>query len=506
MKKMFNFFLGCVILVFRIGSYKRVDSMNIFIGTYHIVKKILFFPLDLVENIRKRKIQDELREEQNIRKKKLLQETMGTISSVEQVEDKLKRAAEVDPKDLITFNYTAKNEMGKLVKGNFDAKSKEEVEAFLINEGYEVIKIEAKKKYSLDMDISLFGNKMSSGDLSFALTQLSTYLKAGISLVDSVRILSKQTEKAGRKKIYDRIVYDLVAGENFSRALDNQGDVFPRLLINMVKTSEMTGDLPTVLDEMSEYYTSIEQTKKQMISALTYPIVIFVVSLIVIIFCLVYVVPSFVKMYAETESSLPGITVFTINASNFVSQYYILIIAIIAIILIVLATAYKNVKSFRRKFQILLMKTPVVGKIIIYSEVSMFTRTFSQLLNHSVHITDSMAILSKISNNEVYKEIIMNTLDTLSKGGKISESFKGHWAFPIVAYEMLLTGESTGKLGEMMEKVADHYNNLHKNAITTVKSLIEPITIICLAFAVGFIFLSIIIPMFDIYGAVGSMN
>ena len=151
------------------------------------------------------------------------------------------------------------------------------------------------------------------------------------------------------------------------------------------------------------------------------------------------------------------------------------------------------------------MKTPVIGKIIIYNEVSMFTRTFAQLLNHSVHITDTMAVLSKISNNEVYKEIIMNTLDTLSKGGKISESFHGQWAFPVVAYEMLVTGESTGKLGEMMEKVADHYTNLHKNSITTVKSLLEPMTIIFLAFAVGFILLSIVIPMFDIYGAVGSM-
>ena len=100
----------------------------------------------------------------------------------------------------------------------------------------------------------------------------------------------------------------------------------------------------------------------------------------------------------------------------------------------------------------------------------------------------------------------MNTLDTLSKGGKISESFHDQWAFPVVAYEMLVTGESTGQLGDMMEKVANHYSDLHKNAITTVKSLIEPITIIVLAFAVGFILLSIIIPMFDIYGAVGNMK
>lgn len=479
--------------------------MNIFIGTYHLVRKTFLFPLDLISNIKAKKIEEELKEETEERKKKLLQETIGSVSSVEQVENSLKEE-NLDKKDLITFNYTVKNSSGKIIKNSFDAKNIEEVNAFLIGEGYEVVKIEPRKKYSLDMNLTLFDGKLKSGELSFVLTQLSTYIKAGIPLVDSVRILAKQTEKPHKKKIYEKIVYDLVSGENFSTALENQKDVFPRLLINMTKASELTGDLPNILDEMSDYYSSIDQTRRQMLSALTYPLVILIVSFLVVIFCLVYIVPSFVQMYAETESSLPGITLFTISASEFFSKYYIGIIGGIAITAVLFITAYKNIKSFRRVIQTILMKTPVIGNIMIYSEVSMFTRTFAELLNHSVHITDSMAILSKISNNEIYKEIIMDTLDNLSKGGKISESFRGHWAFPVVAYEMLVTGESTGQLGEMMGKVADHYSELHKNSITVIKSLLEPITIIFLSVAVGFILLSIVIPMFDIYGAVGSMS
>ena len=139
---------------------------------------------------------------------------------------------------------------------------------------------------------------------------------------------------------------------------------------------------------------------------------------------------------------------------------------------------------------------------MIYSEVSTFTRTFSSLLNHNVFITDSMDILSKITNNEVYKEIIGRTIVNLSKGGKISDSFKGEWAFPVVAYEMLVTGESTGQLGVMMSKVAQHYTRLHNNATTTMKSLIEPIVLVFLAVVVGFIVMSIIMPMFDLYGTV----
>ena len=149
--------------------------------------------------------------------------------------------------------------------------------------------------------------------------------------------------------------------------------------------------------------------------------------------------------------------------------------------------------------QTIYMKIPVVGKIIIYNEVATFTRTFASLLNHSVYITDSMEILSQISNNEIYKEIINRTLIGLSKGAKISESFKGEWAFPVVAYEMLVTGESTGQLGLMMEKVAEHYQSLHENSVNALKSLIEPIVICFLAVGVGFIIISIIMPMFDLY-------
>lgn len=479
--------------------------MNIFIETYHLVKKVIDFPKDLISKYKSEQVARELKEEQEARAKRLIAETMGTVSSVEQAQASLEEKKEARS-NLFTFNYVVKDSSGKQIKGSFDAKTITEVESFLIGEGYEIVKVEPQKKNAFTMDITLFGNRLKSGDLSFVLTQISTYLKAGIPLVDSVRILAKQTEKASKRKIYEKIVYDLVSGEKFSTALENQEEVFPRLLINMVKASELTGDLPTILDEMAEYYTSIDQTKKQMIAALTYPLVVLIVSFIVVIFCLVYVVPSFVKMYAETESSLPAITVFTMSLSSFFSAHYITIIIILTAIIVGFITAYQNIKDFRRRVQIIAMKTPVLGKIIIYSEVSMLTRTFSELLNHSVHITDTMAVLSKISNNEVYKEIISNTLDTLSKGGKISESFHGHWAFPVVAYEMLVTGEETGKLGDMMEKVADHYNNLHKNTLTTVKSLLEPITIIFLAVAVGFILLSIVIPMFDIYGAVGSMS
>ncbi len=479
--------------------------MNIFISVYHVLRDLFISPFQRSvkskEQTKKNKKKKAVKEDQD-----LMSEALKNASSLsgKDTNAKLKNVLEdrkSNKEELLTFNYVVKDSYGKTIKSSFDAKSRNEVEAFLVNEGYKVESIELKKKTKWDMEINL-GLKFRSGDLSFALTQLSTYIKAGIPLIDSVRILAKQTTKSSHRKVYEKLVFDLVAGESFSRALENQSDAFPRLLINMVKASEMTGDLPTTLDEMSDYYTSIEETRKQMIAALTYPAIIFIFSVVVIAFVLIWVVPNFVTMFSEAGGEIPAITQFTLAASAFLSNYYMYIFIGILVVITTYLLAYKNVKSFRKSMQIFYMKLPIFGTVIIYNEVTMFTKTFAQLLNHSVHITDSMAILSKISNNEVYKEIIANTMNTLSKGGKISESFRGHWAFPIVAYEMLVTGESTGQLGAMMEKVAEHFNSLHRNAVTQIKAFIEPITIIFLATSIGFILLSIFIPMFGLYSAV----
>ena len=401
------------------------------------------------------------------------------------------------PKTLTQFKYVVKASNGEKIKGVFDAETQDDVRIFLVNGGYEIVSIAPVSK--LELNINIGSNKIKNNDLAFMLTQLSTYVKAGIPLIDSVRILSKQTTKANYRRILDKVVYELIMGEKFSSALEKQGNVFPKLLINMVKTSEMTGDLSGTLDEMADYYTEIEKTRKQMISAMVYPAVILVLAIAAIIFIVVTVVPQFIEMFRSNNAKLPGITLFIINASNFLTQKWYIIAIILIIVLIVYRTLYKNVKGFRKAMQTIFMKTPVIGNVIIYNEVANFTRTFASLLNHNVFITDSMEILSTISDNEIYKDIISRTLIGLSKGDKISETFKGEWAFPIIAYEMLVTGENTGQLALMMEKVADYYQELHKNAVSMIKSLVEPVIICLLAVAVGFIMLSIIIPMFDLY-------
>lgn len=417
----------------------------------------------------------------------------GEAQGTKDTEEKIKNSK------LKGYSYVVINSVNKKEKGFFDAESEDEVRTFLEGQDYQVL--EVKPKSAMDIDIS-GPPKLKPEDLSFTLTQLSTYIKSGIPLVDSVRILAKQAKKPAHKKIYGQVVYELLKGESFSTALAKQGKVFPALLINMVKTSEMTGDLPSILDDMAEYYTSMNQTRKQMKSAMTYPIVVLTIALGVLVFMLVYLVPQFASMFESNDAKLPAITLIVLGVSNFIQNYYIYLIVGIVVMIFIFKYLMKHVQSFKLSVQTLLMHMPVVGKIIIYNEIANFTKTFASLLNHGVFITDSMEILSKITDNEVFKKIINKTLENLSKGEPVSSAFRGEWAIPVVAYEMIVTGENTGQLGLMMEKVSNHFQAMHKTIIDQMKSLMEPLMIVFLAGIVGVILLSIVTPMFSIYSQI----
>ena len=400
-----------------------------------------------------------------------------------------------------TYEYLIENPEGKIVKGYFNAYSKVEVHSFLVSEGNKVYKIETNKWINL-----LHGNnrksmhKFKTKDLIFFLAQLSTYLKAGIALADACKILSKQFKETQYKRILQSIVYDLSVGLSFSEALAKQGETFPPILINMVKTAEMTGELPETLDDMEEYFSEMEATRKAMITAMMYPAIIFIIAIGVGTFIMLYVVPKFVDIYNSMDNAnIPAITLIVLGLSDFLKKYIIYIGIALVLILLLLIYLYKNGNAFKRTIQYILMHLPVFGNVIIYNEVTTFTKTFSSLLSHNVFITDSMQILDKVTNNEIYKEMIHEAINSISKGKPISSAFKNHWAFPIPAYQMIVTGEKTGQLPEMMKKVSNYYQDLHKNSVTRIKTFIEPVLIIMLTAIVGVIVLSIVIPMFQMY-------
>lgn len=400
----------------------------------------------------------------------------------------------------IMYKFTARNTEGKIEKGYLAAYSKLDVHSYLLAEEYDVYEIKQAKGLSLNITIA---HKIKTSDLVFFLAQLSTYIKSGLPLIDSIKILQKQTKSTAIKTIYKGIIYDLTMGSSFSEALEKQGKAFPKLLVNMIKSSELAGNLSEILDDMADYYDAISKTKKQMKSAMTYPTVIMVFATGVVVFILTSVIPSFVKMYDEADATLPGITVAIIKISSFLQANLIWLILGVFVFIILFIVMYRYIKFFRLLIQWLLMHLPIVGNIIIYNEVAMFSKTFASLWNHNVFITNSMEILSKITSNEIYKMLIFDAITNVARGEPVSASFKNNWAFPIVAYEMLVTGERTGQPGPMMDRVADYYQEEHRNAVNQIKAFIEPALIIFLAAVVGVILLSVVLPMFSIYSQMG---
>lgn len=404
----------------------------------------------------------------------------------------------------VAFKYVAKDEHGKKVSNIFVGYSRMEVLTHLTNDNYKVLSITTSKLinllYSPDSE---FHAKFKTKDLIFWLTQLSTYLKSGIPLTEAMRILSKQMAKdKNKKRVFDSIVYNLTLGETFSSALEKQGNTFPALLISMIKTAEATGELEKTLDDMRDYYDQIEETRKAMISALTYPTIVAIFAVAVITFIMLTVLPKFKDIYASAGAEINAFTQFLLDASDYLKGNIINILLIVLLIILLFIICYMRIKAFKRFIQECTMKMPVFGKIVIYKEMNIFAKTFASLLKNNVFITDSIRLLTEVTDNEIYKEIMVRTVDNIARGEKISESFKNQWAVPDVAYFMIVTGESTGELGDMMDKVANYYQSEHRTLVNSLKSLIEPVMIIFLAVTVGSIVLAILLPMFELYGTI----
>ncbi len=404
-----------------------------------------------------------------------------------------------------TFRYKALSPEGKIETNTFVGVSQLDIYTFLTGEGYTVYTIETSNwiNFIYGGHSNNLYRKMSTKNLIFFITQLGTYIKAGITLTEAMRILSKQLKKdKNQHKITQSIVYYLTMGESFSSALAHQTGAFPQLVINMIRAAEAAGNLDETLDDLGNYYEEINATQKQMISAISYPALVGAFSIVIIVFIMLKIVPQFVGIYNQAGAELNPLTLFVINTSTFLNKNIGIIVILLVAAIAIIVMAYKNIKEFRRQLQIIAMRIPVFGKIIIYNELTIFTKTFASLLKNDVYITDSIEILSKITNNEVYKEIMLNTISNITKGEKISESFKDQWAVPDIAYYMIVTGENTGQLADMMAKVSKYYQEQHKAIVNSLKAMIEPLLIIFLAVVVGGVLIAVVIPMFNLYNQI----
>jgi type IV pilus assembly protein PilC len=397
------------------------------------------------------------------------------------------------------FKYSGRDRTKKR-SGTITAGSKREALAKLREEGIRTTEIFEVPETLLTKEINI-GNPVKLQHLVIYLRQFATLLKAGVSVVESTNILARQTEsKALRKALLD-IEAELREGNQLSQASAKHDKIFSPMYINMVKAGEAGGNMDETLERLADHYEKQHITRQKVVAALTYPAVIGLIAIGVVIFLLVSVVPTFVGMFADFGGELPRITKFVLGASEFMQGFWWLILLFILAVVILFSFAKKNKKS-KYYLDYAILRMPIFGKLMQKAVLARMTRTLSSLFTSSVPILQALSIVENVVENEVVSRVVRESRDSLEIGQSMTGPMKNHWAFPPLVTQMISIGEETGSLDGMLGKVAEFYEKEVETSTDQLKSLIEPIMIVILAGLVGTIVTSIMIPMFDIFNHV----
>ncbi|WEG11460.1 type II secretion system F family protein [Pullulanibacillus sp. KACC 23026] len=395
------------------------------------------------------------------------------------------------------FDYTGRDVKGRMKKGNITAESKQDAVKALREKGIAAMEIAEGTPSLLTMDLKI-GPSVKSSDMVIFLRQFATLIKAGVPIVDSVEILSEQSESKALKATLTQIAHELKQGQSLSAACEQHKKLFPPLVINMIKAGEIGGSLEETLERLATFTEKQHELKQKVVSTMFYPATIGLMAIGVIVFIMVYVVPMFANMFEGFNAKLPPITLFVLGLSHVIVHYWWIVLFIIIVISIFFYFLLQN-KSSKMVLDYAILKVPIFGKLSQKAEIARITRTLSSLFSSSVPILQALTVVERVTNNEVIRKVIINAKDSLEKGRSLAEPLKESWVFPPLVHHMIAVGEQTGALDYMLEKVADFYEAEVETMTDRLKSLIEPVMIIILAAVVGFIVLSIVIPMFNLY-------
>lgn len=398
------------------------------------------------------------------------------------------------------FKYRGRDKRGTLKVGRLKSISEREAREKLKNTGITVMKIEEMKGL-LYKDLSI-GTGIKSKDFVIYLRQFATLLKAGISVVDATAILAEQTSSKQLQNALKGIEEELRAGNPFSEAAERNRKIFPPLFTNMTKAGEAGGNLDDILERLAHYYEKQHQTRQKVISALMYPAVVGAIALVVVVFLLSFVVPTFADMFQSFDAELPWLTQMVLSAGDVFKQFWWLLVVFVIGMIVGYKVIQEN-RKYKYYFDYFVLRIPVFGTMLQKAALARMTRTLSSLFSSSVPILQAISIVEKIVGNEVVAKVIRESRTALEKGESLAGPMEAHWIFPPLVTQMIRVGEKTGALDTMLDKFADFYEIEVDTATERIKSLIEPLMIVVLAGVVGIIVASIAIPMFEIFDSVG---
>jgi len=403
------------------------------------------------------------------------------------------------------YNWEARSKAGNTQKGVMEAASVSLVEAQLKKYGFTGITTkEQGKGFSLELKIPGMGaQKVQTKELVVFTRQFATMIDSGLPLVQCLDILSGQQENKTFKEILVKVKESVESGSTFADALGKHPAAFDQLYVNLVAAGEVGGILDTILNRLAAYIEKAMKLKKQVKGAMVYPITIMSIAVVVVGVILVFVIPTFAKMFADFGGELPMPTRMVIALSNFLTKYIIVIIAAMFGIKFAIGKYYASANG-KKVIDRLALQAPIIGPLVRKVSVAKFTRTLGTMISSGVPIMDGLEIVAKTAGNKIVEEAIYNVRQSISEGKTIAEPLAQCGVFPPMVVQMISVGEATGAMDTMLNKIADFYDDEVDDAVGAMTAMMEPLLMVFLGTTVGGLVVAMYLPIFKLAGSVGG--
>jgi len=399
-----------------------------------------------------------------------------------------------------TFEYAVRDRGGKIITGKIDADSPASVATKLKSMGYAPVKISEVRTTGLQMQLKLpaIGAKVKLKELAVFSRQFATMINSGLSLLRALTILEEQQPNKHFSSVLTEIRLDVESGSSLSSSMSRHPDVFPPLMINMIKAGEVGGFLDKVLVQIADNYESEVKLRGRVKSAMTYPVAVLIMAVLLTTAMLLFIVPTFASLFASLGGSLPAPTQILVNLSNFLKVAIVPLI-IASIVLAVVWQRVKNRVAVREFVDPLKLRMPVFGNLFRKIALARFCRNLGTMLSSGVPILQSLDIVADTSGNVVVAHAVRDIQESVRSGESLTEPLSHHSVFPPMVVQMLSVGEDTGALDTMLHKISDFYDQEVEATTDQLTALIEPIMIAVLGGLVGSMIIAMYMPIFKIF-------
>lgn len=403
-----------------------------------------------------------------------------------------------------SYQYTAVDKAGKKKMASMEAENEMKVSAQLKSEGLIPIEIKEQGLMDKDIDLQIFKKKVSVRDLSVFCRQFVSMNRAGVTILETLKLLTEQTENPTLKEAAQDTYLGVQKGDSLAVSMKKNPGVFPELLIHMVTAGEASGSLDIAFERMADQFEKSARLQAMVKKAMVYPIMVLIVAFVVVIVMLAYVVPTFMEMFADMEIDMPKITLMVVAASDFVKGNLLLIIGIV-VVLVVVFMWFKRTPVGQGIIHKIALKAPLFGNLTTKSSSAKFARTLSTMLAAGIPMPQAVEITGGTINNLFFKNAMMDAKSDVMQGVPLSQPLERCGLFPPMVYHMTRIGEETGNIEEMLDTLADYYDEEVEVATQSLMAALEPLIIIFLAGICGVIIGAVIAPMGAMYSGLENL-